>query len=180
MAYASSCFPSISSSISREPRFCQTSMVCCFKSQVLLQLVQSLLYTDKYTDVTVWALRRVLKKVILTWILPHMCFFFFPLPLLLTLQGDPVPSVKRSILWPRGCNPWAEEEPTENHKRFWPTQWLLWVSTLAVDLLFPDFLVHENNKTDYGFKLLWIVHLFLLNCFSYWWGRVLLPPGCCL
>lgn len=94
MAYASSCFPSISSSISREPRFCQTSMVCCFKSQVLLQLVQSLLYTDKYTDVTVWALRRVLKKVILTWILPHMCFFFFPLPLLLTLQGDPVPSVK--------------------------------------------------------------------------------------
>lgn len=53
-------------------------------------------------------------------------------------------------------------------------------STLAVDLLFPDFLVHENNKTDCGFKLLWIVHLFLLNCFPCWWGRVLLPPGCCL
>lgn len=40
------------------------------------------------------------------------CFLLFPL--LLALQGDPVPSVKRFILCPWGCKPQAKENPAEN------------------------------------------------------------------
>lgn len=99
------------------------------------------------------------KRVVLTWILQMwgcwgFLFVFFSLPLL-TLQGDPVPVLEYPSF--------DHEDPSlrlrgilqKIHKWFWPTQWFLWLSMLTIDLLFPDFLLHENNKIRYWFKLLW-------------------------
>lgn len=115
---------------------------------------------------------------------PHVLFFCS------SLYFSPCKEIQYLVLkdpscdQPWGCKPQPREDPTENHKWFWLSQWLLWVSTLAMDLLYPGFLLHKKkNKTDYGFKLLWIVHFFLFNRFFcwWWWGRFLLQPaGCCL
>lgn len=41
-----------------------------------------------------------------------------------------------------------------------------------MDLLYLGFLLHKkNNKTNYGFKLCWIVHFFLFNRFFVGGGR---------
>lgn len=88
-----------------------------------------------------------------------LVFLFLFFPPLLTEQGDPVPCVKRSILWPWGCKAQAKKDPAENSQRILASPGAS-LGVYTIPECTSRLPITWKNKTGYWFKLPWIFIFF--------------------
>lgn len=115
------------------------------------------------------------KRVILTWILLHVFVVFCS-----SLYFSPCKEIQYLVLKDSSCahgdaNHRLRRILQKTHKWLWPTQWLLWASTLALDFFISKLLLHEKNKTNW-FKLLF---LFFFSYLTFFFFFLLVGGFCC-
>lgn len=160
VTYTTHCSPSVSSSVSRKSSFCQITNIRHFWKSLtsFLRLVQSLsptLAIDREADIPVWAVREKHLERDHSYLDSSTCFLFAVCPTFHLVRRSRTQCGKIHLVtmrmqatgWRGSCR-----------KVIILASPVASSSTLAMDLLFPDFLLQEKKIKYHRCKQLWIFH----------------------